>query len=41
MLIGQINAKTVIPIHTFEPEIFEATGRPILILRAGELWTVP
>lgn len=35
-LVGQINAKTVVPIHTFEPEKFEAFTPKLKLLADGE-----
>ncbi|MCX7422616.1 MAG: MBL fold metallo-hydrolase [Planctomycetia bacterium] len=36
-LVGQVNAKTVIPIHTFEPELFPSSTANVRILADGEL----
>lgn len=35
-LVGQVNAKTVVPIHTFEPEKFEAFHSRVRVLSDGE-----
>lgn len=40
-LVGQIKAKTVIPIHTFEPDKFKAFGNNVRVLQAGKLWQIP
>lgn len=39
-LIGQIEATTVIPIHTFEPEKFETFTPKLKLLADGEAWVV-
>ena len=36
--VGQINAKTVIPIHTFEPEQFLHHFKNAVLLEDGETW---
>ena len=36
--VGQINAKTVIPIHTFEPERFLHHFKNAVLLQDGETW---
>ena len=39
-LVGQIKAKTVIPIHTFEPARFKSAPCNLTLLRDGETWTI-
>ena len=36
--VGQINAKSVIPIHTFEPERFLRHFQNAMLLQDGETW---
>ena len=38
-LVSQINAKMVIPIHTFEPEKFEQFSSKVKLLADSESWT--
>ncbi len=38
--VGQINAKTVVPIHTFEPELFRSIAANVQVLTNGETWVV-
>ena len=39
-LVKAINAKTVIPIHTFEPEKFSAITSNVSLLKDGETYHV-
>ena len=38
--VGQIKAKTVIPIHTFEPERFLQHFQNAVLLQDGETWKI-
>jgi len=39
-LIQQIDAKQVIPIHTFEPERFQTFGGNVQVLKDGERFSL-
>ena len=38
-LVGRVNAKMVVPIHTFEPEKFKQFSSKVKLLADRELWT--
>ena len=39
--VGQINAKAVIPVHTFEPGRFMSFYENVQLIQDGETWAVP
>ena len=39
--VGQINAKAVIPIHTFEAKRFQDRMQNVRLLQDGETWAIP
>lgn len=40
-LVQAINPRTLVPIHTFEPEHFRSLTANVTVLQDGEPWTVP